>query len=99
MRKESELLDIVFKYKEAEYAKVDNDDLLNFVRWLDEQNLLSQPAVSGSLPNGWLDFKAGFEMARDYYNEKLATPKKRWILLPDKAIANAFWKHNKGNDR
>lgn len=55
--------------------------------------------VSGSLPDGWKDFEAGFLAARDFYNKERATKNHKWILLPDKKIANAFWKYKEGNDR
>lgn len=61
-----------------------------------ETKPLKQPVVSQSLPDGWKDFEAGFLAARDFYNNELAG-KKKWILLPDKKIANAFWKWKKGN--
>ena len=54
--------------------------------------------VSGSLPayeqSEWLAFDAGFKAARDFYNKELAG-KRKWILLADKWIANAFWKYKR----
>jgi hypothetical protein len=52
--------------------------------------------VSQSLPDGWKDFEAGFLAAREFYNNELAG-KRKWILLPDKKIANAFFKYKKSN--
>lgn len=63
------------------------------------QTELNQPHVSGSLPDGWKDFEAGFLAAKDFYNKELATKNHKWILLPDKKIANAFWKWKEGNNR
>ena len=40
----------------------------------------------------WLTFKAGFMAAKDFYNKELAG-KRKWILLPDKSIGNAYWRH------
>jgi hypothetical protein len=54
--------------------------------------------VSGSLPayeqSEWMAFDAGFNAARNFYNKELAG-KKKWILLADKWIANAFWKYKR----
>ena len=43
----------------------------------------------------WKAFKAGFLAAREFYNDNIADKKNKWVLLPDKAIGNAFNKYKK----
>lgn len=61
---------------------------------------LTTPDVSDSLSN-WKSFRAGFEAARDCWNEKYASEpgSVKWKLLPDKLISNAWWRWSKGNYR
>lgn len=48
-----------------------------------------------SIPEDWDAFRAGFNAAYDFYNNEIARKNSKWILLPDKAISNAFWKYKK----